>query len=69
MIKDKQSAGTGQGIRAARADQQSILQEEKTMKKWIALLLAVVMALALAGCGGAASSRSEERRVGKECGS
>lgn len=26
------------------------------MKKWIALLLAVVMALALAGCGGAASS-------------
>ena len=33
------------------------------MKKFLALALASVMAVSLVACG----SRSEERRVGKEC--
>ena len=38
------------------------------MKKIIALLLAVVMVLGLVACSSSADkTRSEERRVGKEC--
>ena len=42
----------------------------KKHTKLVTLFLAGAMALSLAACsGGGGGSRSEERRVGKECGS